>query len=742
MAKKQGQEGGLRDFTLVEGFRGGYRNREDITVLPPGVLVEGSQNVLTNTFQRVGIRKGYTLDGAANTDLAPIAASFDWFTSKGQERNMRAGFLTSAANDGKLQYRYVASDGTVSWRDLLTSLTSVAFNFTTFWDFTTEKLDLMLAVNGTAGTIWEWSGGITTLSAATNDTVVSMAGNSASLTTYGAPTATAPITTATNNLVGASLQAYFIFTGNPTNGQNLVLNINGATQTFTFVTTIGVTEGNILIGATAADTAANFLDLLQNPGTTDANHVALSGANQTIIGYTTDTSTTGTLTKTGTTSWAEEGFYIAGTRGVTINGTAYTYTGGEFSTTLTGVSPDPSGEGAASVVHQTPRTQTSFTDLPTTISYDLISNLYNQVYIGSFYNGDVYISAVNDYLTYSFSTPRIVGEGALITTTSPPTAFIPQESSMYITAGTDEWYETTFTLSSDNAKESLSVQRLNTTRQQASMSQAATSKIANSVVYLSFEPIVNTFGRVDNVVLTPQITDISFPIVNDMDAYDFTNASLFYFKKFVYLAVPAEGIVRMYNMTDPRNPYWEAPQILPIARFSIIGGELYGHSSLVSETYKLFSGYNDNGNSVAAVAKFSFNNYGTRSTSKSYNQFFTEGYITSNTNLTVGIQYDIDGCATSTSRTLSGTNKKFVCIGGTDNSLGKNSLGKQPLGSFILSASAALPPKFRWIPTFTIRYFYEDQISFSSTGKDQQWEIICFGPQLLSARDLNNSITE
>ncbi len=53
----------VREFSVTENFALGYRNREDNTKLPPGVLIDGSQNVLTDVFNRVGITKGYTRDG-------------------------------------------------------------------------------------------------------------------------------------------------------------------------------------------------------------------------------------------------------------------------------------------------------------------------------------------------------------------------------------------------------------------------------------------------------------------------------------------------------------------------------------------------------------------------------------------------------------------------------------------------------------------------------------------------------
>lgn len=136
-----------REYSIVSQFRLGYRNREDVTNLPPGVLIVGSQNVLTNVSERVQIRQGYSLDGATSSVEGPVLSSFDWLTRGDGERHMRAGSLTSAGNDGKLQYRYVDDTNTVTWRGLMTNLTSVSFNFTPFWR-TDENLRVSLFVDG------------------------------------------------------------------------------------------------------------------------------------------------------------------------------------------------------------------------------------------------------------------------------------------------------------------------------------------------------------------------------------------------------------------------------------------------------------------------------------------------------------------------------------------------------------------------------------------------------------------
>lgn len=588
----------LHEFTIHSKFALGYRNREDVTNLPPAVLSPGSQNVLTNVSGRVGTRLGYTLDGQANVTVSPIVSAFDWNRHTGDFRNLRA-WGTS------LQYRYVDGLGVVTWRDLLTGLTSVNFNFTDYWDFTNLQ-SLLLFVNG-GSNIWEWTGGITTI-----------------------------------------------------------------------------------LSVTAT-----------------------------------------TITKAGVETWAEIGFYTTGTHMVTINGVDYTATGGWGTTTLTGVSPNPVGSvNPGDIAHQTPEptANSSMTGLPATLANSLIAVLRNQIYIGSLVNRTVYISKQNDYKDYTFSTPRVVGEGALVTLDDVPRAFVPQEDRMYTAAGLDQWYETRFTLSSDLADESFEIIRLKTTALQGVQNQSVVSKIPNDVVFISNEPIVRTLGRVTNILVTPQMVDLSNPIVNDMNQYDFTGASSFYFRNFIYIAIPENNVVLVYNMTNPKDHYWEAPQILPISRFAIINEELYGHSSQVPETYKLFTGTNDNGKAMEAKAVFSFENLGTRTILKNLNAFYTEGYISSNTMLGLTLQLDVDGCSTTIGFSMSGDNPIIVCLGGEDDSLGKNPLGKAPLGGAInLVPSTALPPKFRWWQTFNRSDFFERQVTLSSIGIDQNWEVLAFG---------------
>lgn len=157
-------------YDLINKFPG-YHAREDNTTLPPGTLIAPSQNVIINTSGRAALVKGYVLDGAASTVIdSGILSNCDFTNFKGNVRNMRAGFLTSAANDGKLQYRYKDATNTVNWVNLKTGLTNVRLSFTVdYWD-NTALVKQLLWVDGT-NNIFSWNGAVTTLGSATFNTV-------------------------------------------------------------------------------------------------------------------------------------------------------------------------------------------------------------------------------------------------------------------------------------------------------------------------------------------------------------------------------------------------------------------------------------------------------------------------------------------------------------------------------------------------------------------------------------------
>lgn len=625
MANKSPQLAGLR-----EGFDRGYRSREDLSALPPNVLVTGSHDVMTNTFRRVGNRRGYVLDGQRDAvKTAGIYGSFDWITHIGTERNLRAGFNTTGTN-GKLQYRYVATAGDkyltntftagqVYWIDLYTLLGAAGpaptpiFDACRFWDFDHELKDLMLFVDG-GPRVFMWSGGVTTLKARTANTLT-----------------------------------------------------------------------------------------LNSPGT-----------------------------------WASNGFLSSATytQQVTINGTVYTYTGGADTDTLTGVAPNPSAEPLQSVVHQTPvlTLNSAITGIPATFNNALIENLNNQIYLAAYDNNSVYVSKENEFDDFGFSSPRQVGEGAILTLDGVPTALQQQSDSMFISAGKNYWYQTKFSLSSGNNLEALEIMAIKTTANQAARSQGLTTKIKNLIAFVSSEVQLNTLGLSANFLTDPQVSDISFPIINDVNATDFTDGQILYHRKFLYVTAPKDGVMFIYNMTQDitdglvdtnQTHYWEAPQFLPFGRLSIIGGELYGHGYTDGNTYKLFTGYSDDNKPFTSLALFAYDPHGDRTTTKSSQNLFVEGYKTQATKLTAFLRRNYNGPVAKWSwQTLT---EPFITIPTDDVSIGKSPIGESPIGSSATSIDPDVPPKFRLFQTYPKTPYFEEQIGFGSDGVGQRWEILSFG---------------
>lgn len=590
----------MKKFKLVEKFLG-YVNHPDVTNINPGYLIPGSQNVIINNNEKIYSRPGYSLYGAANTALDPIESNFDWFTSTGEERNLRS-------YDDELEVYYDSA-----WIRVQDGYSNVDFSFTTVWD-STEKIDFLLFVNGDSN-MRMWSGAITTFASATATTI----------------------------------------------------------------------------------------------------------------------------TKQGSTTWAQDRFLKNGTRSVRIGSTTYTYTGGESTTTITGVSPDPTagGHSVGDVVIQS--TRVTATTPASGFNNDIISTLKNQVYVGDNKRRDVYVSTNTSYTTFTFTSPtRAPGEGALMTLDSTPIGFAPQEKDMYI--GTvDGWFQTNFTLSADLTKEELKIEKLKTQPSKGVFGRDSLCKIHNDTAFFSKDKTVDFIGRIANINVA-QTLPISDPIKNELIDYDCTVPPHLYFhRNMLYISFPSEGKTLIYDL---ERKYWNPPQILPVRRGAIIGGELYGHSSSVPETYKLFDTdtYSDNTNPIDARAAFAYRNYGQRAWTKDFDEWYTEGYIKSNTELTASLKYDFGGFIQILEHTISGSDTDIIFSTQTDGSVGKSPLGHMPLGSITDSPSNL--SKFRIIKEIKEQDFYELSPVYSSNAVDYQWELLAFGGNVKLSNSDNQPIKQ
>ncbi len=758
-----------REFSVQGQFDHGYRNKEDISNLPPNVLVVGSQNVLTNASEQVVIRNGYSLDGpAGNQNTYGVDSAYDFNTHLNGIRNIRKWGTT-------LEARYVSPvDSSISWVTLMSTLsaTNVA-NFAEFFD-PTEKKNFLLFVNG-SNNVYEWSGGIGSYASSTTNTVtvsgttslsnlnfhssgqLLIDGVTYSYTAAGLSSGSAFNQTMTNNSVSITPSAWVsqLFTTGATASQVLsatvkVNAVSGGTVSANFVGLIYTDNAGVpgtLVSSTTTSIPATYSSGDFNLTFTFKDVAVSSATNYHFVIY----CTVGSMTVyTGNTPAV--GTNASGDTGATwgsINGYMYlSVTENDVATTVfTGVTPDPTGAGivVGDAIVQNPTIGTSAVTGCTLSQFDLIANFGNQIYYGSFINHNIFVTAVNSYTDATVSVPRVVGQGANAVLDAPPVAFVAQDDAMLCSAGMDYWYQSKFTLSADLSDESFEFHRLKTTSNQGAQSQALTNKTKNNIIYVSFEPIFNTLGTVQNFLASPQTTNMSDPIKYDMDAYDFTGGgSCYYFNFYNFFTVPSMGVVRMFNI---KKEYWEAPQVMPVSFFYQVDGELYGHSSLTNESYKVFveNLYNDNGNPISAIAAFPYVSQlgGSAPQKKNFNKHYTEGYIAGNTSITLTINWDFGGFSGNYATQISGTAPSAIIFNKvTDGSLGQNTLGSQPIGTILNITPQPPIPKFRSINTFPRKNVYEYQVVYSSNDIDQNWALLRFGPAIGSSDDMSVEISQ
>ena len=452
-----------------------------------------------------------------------------------------------------------------------------------------------------------------------------------------------------------------------------------------------------------------------------------------------DSTTSNTITKTGTETWAEARALTSGNKVLVINGTEYTYTGGEGTTTLTGVTPDPTGEADGSIATQ--KIVTEANKPGSGLTNDIIDILNNQVYVGDFSSREVYVStnaSLTDFST--LSTPRKVGESVLFTLDNAPTGFAIQEESLYISAGRSDWYATQVELQNDGSTfiENITVKKLKNAPEQGALEKDLIANIKNSVVFISNEPTLEELGRIENIN-TPQSQPLSDPIKPDFDSYDFTGGDIEYFKNQIIITVPIHSVVLIYDID---NGWWQPPQQIPVAKLSVYQGKLIGHSSNVEESYELFKDetYSDVGNPVNMQAVFAYRNFGSRALLKHFDEYFTEGYISPSTNVDLVLQYDFGGGGGEKSFIIQGSDSKITVAPSEGGPLGSLPLGGGPIGT-IEKAGPDLK-KFRVVHGTSTLDFYEMRAIYSTTDTSAQFEILSHGPQVRFSPNQNNAITK
>lgn len=786
----------------------GYQTVTDPSNTDKRLLIAGSQNVLVTQQKKVQSRPGYMRLGPSNAALTPIKNAWTWNTSTGSK-------LPQRFYNGILEVYLTTVDGLAinAWtqvssifataamlRPALTEIRSGAG-----WYDSTEAIDLQLMVQGDDN-IFEWGGGIAV--------VASVNSGSGTLGTFDQPNTvgtafrssggvdyvvgdvltvtggTAQITvdtilpggvkTTQIHTAGSGYAANDVLKlATPSGGQPAyvkVLTVDGSGVVLTYSI---LTAGSGYVGdvtqtiTTTGGGGSNFSVNVTNTGNTiNAWHLSANGTGYsvaTLIGLTGGSGSGASLnilsvgaysiTKAGTTTFAQNRFYH--TRNKTLvcvrTGQVFNYSSAGDSVTVTGLSADPSGLVAGDILIQQVVTQTQ---KPTQGRNNDIPFIFqNQLILGSNTDAQVYLSKNSSYYDYTYSSPRLSGEGGLLTLDGSTKAINALGSYLLCFSGRNaifraDYQQLSVSQSSGTGitAETLNVQKFDLGVNQGALNHECVIPIDSSqLAYLTNEVslrVINAtqtatgltvvFGSLDSKTL-------SNPIKPDFDAETWTGAFGIWYKTTLMFSAPAASHTYMLNFIEDANGkslrFWNPPQILPVGAMTAIdlddgnGPILCGHSNVVPETYKLFVGLSDGQYdnmdvadkiAIHAIAKYAYDNMKKRDLLKTFDEYAVDGEINPNTkDLQLSLLYDFDGHTQIVQKIVDGTDEAILEGNVTNNALAQSMLAAQPLGGLLTPPDDAR--RFRVIFEIAREDFYELSATFETNNVDRYWAILAHG---------------
>jgi hypothetical protein len=466
----------------------------------------------------------------------------------------------------------------------------------------------------------------------------------------------------------------------------------------------------------------------------------------------------GTVTKKGTNTWAQDRFYTSRNLNMTCvrTGAAHTYVGGMTTTTLTTVSNTASLQAGDILI----QTVVPNTNQPAdTLVNDYIHNFQNHIVIGSDDTPLIYGSKNTSFTDFTYASPRLPGTGFLFTLDNPTRGISSLGSTLLIGAGKSVIFKAVFEQLEINTvlTETANIKRLDVGSNQGFLNQESIVPVGDAIFYLSNEVALRAITDPNNLTgINPKT--YSNPIKPDFDAEDWDNAFGYWYKNTLLFTAPDESHLYMLNFMEDADGevkrFWNPPQTYPVGCLSLIEidgvEELYGHSSAVPETYLLFDGGSDaqyDGMTVAEKipiecrAVYAYNSYKNKAALKNFDEYYAEGEITpSTTELSMILRYDYEGVTQEITKMIDGSNPRILEGQVGFNSLAQQSLAVNPLGGLLNPPTDTR--KFRLIHEIAKEDFHELQVEFYTNDTDKYWAVYTHGGniQLSKRKSINIKI--
>lgn len=437
-------------------------------------------------------------------------------------------------------------------------------------------------------------------------------------------------------------------------------------------------------------------------------------------------------------TWGEKGFPASGN--IVIDGVTYAYTGGFDTDTLTGVTPDPSAKVGFNAFE--PVIEQTLTGVDAAYKIDYLSAYRNQLYIGSESSRLVQVSSGIDYLNFTLTVQRAAGDPNEFIMDDNSKGFMPTKQSMLMFGANNIVLEVRYALSADQSKEAFTVDHVINGDNQGSISSRARLSVGGNIYYINRDLQMAVIQISSTLSQTNDDINPSELIQNDFDSFDWTDSQMEYWQRNIVVVVPKENLMMLFDLDQK---LWQAPQMfqnIDIGSVSITkDNRLLCHSYSTNDTFIIFdeNTNNDIDTAVPSKAVFAYNQFGDRTSNKSFNLYYQDGYISPAGKLKRVILYDYNGASGISDLTFNGTESGFIADVQDLGGIGADPVGSKPLGGG--GGGVAVPEKrFRYADPLVRFDFYEMQVSYEMEELEAGWRVVAHGPNVNKQRNSGNEL--
>lgn len=433
--------------------------------------------------------------------------------------------------------------------------------------------------------------------------------------------------------------------------------------------------------------------------------------------------------------------FLAASGTVIINGTTYTYTGSAGST-LTGVTPDPTGEANGSGV-LAPVLVTANTPAADFLS-DFLKVINNQVYIGSYTSRLIYMSQDTNYLNYVVPSPQIAGSPGLFVLDGAGKGIGVRQGNAHIGFGQSGWAVISFTLVSNNnivtRTNKIDIKPL--ALLEAPFAHEFIDSVGDNLIYLAQDQQVREFGDFNNLFV-PSYPSLSQEIATELSEEVFTGGGLRCIGEFIYITAPNSGKVYLFQARTKIDQggnavaerLWHSPFIWNATFIDQINGVVVAFSNANPQIYEVWdtNQWHDDSPSdeplpYSCILALGYRGESRRQGLWSGDKNFVEGYIAAGTPLNLLVNYDFQGAKNAINVAINSSTEPAYLFQSALASLGDSSLGDESLGDLGTDAiNSETLAKFKVIKSLPITNTFEWQFVYYSDAVDAQWEILAVG---------------